>query len=245
MTSGAKGFLIGCIVVVVVALVGVGVGGYMLKNWVQKKSAEVGNVLGTKDSEYGKKVAELKQKYPFTAPEDKVVTEAQLLRYLAVRKSLYSVWKQHEAEFKQMAEKKETVSTAFKGLEVMQEVRKVQVVALEAQKMGPDEYAFMDSSVYGVSMARMMNGLAESVVQSQIDMLDKQLKEPNLTEDARKQLTEMRQQLETGLAEKRKTEQAQIDQQIAAIPPQNAELFKLHQKEIDELWMDGLQNLGM
>lgn len=245
MTNGVKGLLIGCVVLIFVGLVSVGVGGYFLKNWVQKKSAEVGNALGTKDSEYGKKTEELKKKYPFTAPADKVITEDELVRFLAVRKSLYSVWMQHEAEFKEMTQKKEAVSSAFKGLEVMQEVRKVQVTALDSQHMGPDEYTFLDSSVYGVRIKAMMDGLRDGVLQTQIDTLDKQLKEPNLSEDARKQLTEMRDNLQKSLVESKQSTQSTIAQETAAIPPQNMELFKRHQQEIDQYWMDGLQNLGM
>ncbi|HSP06141.1 MAG TPA: hypothetical protein VLR94_03140 [Acidobacteriota bacterium] len=245
MSGGMKGLLVGCVIVIFVGIVAVVGGGYFVKNWLHKESEKVGNLLGTENSEYGKKVAELKKKYPFTPPADNLITEDQLVRFLSVRKALYSVWKQHESEFKEMARKQEKLSSAMKGLEVMQEVRKVQVVALDQARMSQEEYGYLDSSVYGIATRRMLDHVPDEFIQSQLDNLNKALEDPHLSESDRQKLLETKRQFDSSLAEKKKSEQAEIDREMAAIPPQNAALFKLHQQEIDQYWMEGLQSLGM
>ena len=75
-----------------------------LKTGVTEKGKTIENVIGTEDSEYGKKVAELNQKYPFKEPADNIVREERLQRFLAVRKDMGIVYKQHEAEIKQIGD---------------------------------------------------------------------------------------------------------------------------------------------
>lgn len=245
MAKGVKTLLLGCGFVIVIGVVGIGVGGYMLKNWVHTKSEQVGNLLGTKDSEYGKKSEELQKEYPFVEPADHLISEAQLQRFLSVRKSLHSIWKQHEAEFKEMEKNKERISGALKGLEIVQEVRKVQLAALEKAKMSPNEYAYVDSAVYGAMVMEMTNRLANDLIQLEIDNVNKQLEQPGTTGTAREKLTEMKHSMEKMLADKKAAQQQEIDSRIAATPAENTQLFKLHEQEINQYWMEGLQSLTM
>jgi len=100
-SKGVKIALIGCGMIGVIFLVAVLAGGYFVKNWFSDKAKSITKVADT-EKEYDQRTTELKQDYPFVAPSNGVITESQLNRFLTVRKSMYAVYKQHEAEFKKM-----------------------------------------------------------------------------------------------------------------------------------------------
>ena len=113
MTKGTKIALgclgAGCLVVAGVAAVlvfGMGAGAYWLKGKAQ-------TFLGEEQ-----KIEALKQKanqVPFTQPADGVVAEDRLVKFLAVRKRVFSVYEKHRPEFEAMKNKKDADLTDIKA----------------------------------------------------------------------------------------------------------------------------------
>ncbi len=257
MGTGSKIFLIGCVVVLVVCGIAIVGGGWFVKNWFSEKAKTVENLAGSKDSEYGKKSAELRKEYPFTPPANNLITEDQFNRFISVRKAMYGVYQRNEAQFKEMEKNKESgLSGALKGLELLNDIRKAQIEALEQQRMSPDEYTYVVTAVYKTWFAKgarealkdqgtATQAAAENLKKS-IAEIDKQLQDPNTPEEAKKQLEATKQQLETQLQSiPQNTELKQIDNELASIPKENIDLFSRHEAEIKQYSMSGLELIGL
>lgn len=251
-----KVFLIGCIGLVVIAVVAFTAMFYYGKKWVKEKAEKIENVGGGENSEYGKRATKLKEEHPFTAPEDRVITESQLVRFLAVRKAVYGVYKQHEPEMKALENQNQGFSEAMKGLELINELKLVQVKELENQNMSPDEYTYIVTAVYSSWFAKAAKeGLKEhanytdaanDALQKQIDELDKQIQDPNTPEESKEQLQQLKDTLETqkktlGSDESLK----QADTALENVPQANIDLFTKYQDEIQKYSMAGLEFVGL
>ncbi len=253
MSTGLKVVLIGCLSVIVVSVIALGVGGYFVKNWFTEKSKTIENVLGTDDSEYGKKVSELNQKYPFTMPADNIVREDRLQKFLAVRKDMNLVYKQHEAEIKKIADNQNTPGDLLRGAEFINDLRNTQVKSLQAQNMSKDEYTYLVQMVY-INWVTMM---ADKVLQAQeggtstveqhqksIDEIDRQLQIPNLPEEQRGQLQNTKDSLIQQIEMTKQQLQA-VEESVRNVPKENIALFQKYDLEIKQYGMTGLEFLGL
>lgn len=257
MGTGSKIFLIGCAVFALVLVVAVVGGGLYVKNWFSEKAKTVENLAGSKDSDYGKRSAQLSREYPFAAPANNLVTEGQFDRFISVRKEMYAIYQKYEPEFKQMEkEKVNGLSGAMKGLELLNDIRKAQIDALERQRMSPEEYTYVVTAVYktwfakGAREALKDQGTAMQAAEEQmkksIAELDRQIQDPATPEATRKQLQATKEQLETQLQNlPQNTELKQVDQELASIPKENIELFTRHEAEIKQYSMSGLELIGL
>jgi hypothetical protein len=247
MSTGIKIALIGCGLLFVIVIVGFGVGGYLLKKYVGEGVETVKNVVGSEDSEYGKKMAELAQEYPFTPPSDGVITDNQLQRFLNVRKSLFSIYKNHESEFAKLKDSQNPdLGSAMKGFSMMKELRVAQAKALEEQHMSLEEYRFMVTTVYVTwatkatkEVAPMMNSTAEGLKKS-IEEIDKQLADSNIPETAKEQLRQTKESMQSQLDSIPK----EIDKQLEGLPQANIDLLTRYQKEVEKYYMAGLEYIG-
>lgn len=256
MSKGLKFAIFGCLTVIIIGVLAGGVGTFLVGKWFKKKTETLGNLIGTENSEYGKKMTELKKDYPFTPPAGDVITEDQLVRFLAVRKEVYQVWKNHEVEFKKMADQKNPdLSAPLKSLDVLNEVRMKQAEALAEHHMGPDEYRYLVQMVYITWIAsgtkdvlkdKSITQIGKEQLQTQIDNLDKQIKDPGTNDEVRKQLQSVRDQLQKQLdGLDQNQELAKADEALNSIPQQDLDLFKKHEEEIKQYSMAGLELLGL
>ena len=255
-SKGLKIALIGCSAVIIIGIVAVGVGTYWVKKKITEKVETVKNMAGTEDSDYGKKAAELKKDYPFTPPSTGVISENELNRFLHVRQAVYNVYKKYETQFKDLEKKKQAgLSDIMNFGGMLNEVRMTQVKALEDQRMSPDEYAFMVSSIYKTWYAKGMKealkggtvtGQSRDALKQQIAMIDQQLSQATLTEEQKKAFQDTRSQLQTqldGIGQNKELQQ--MDAELASVPKENIDLFAKHQKEIEQYSMAGLEFLGL
>src|SRR3990172_7035098 len=205
MSTGIKVVLIGCVVVMVGTVLAVGVRFHFVRQWFNKERGSFENIAGTEESEYGKKTAHLRKDYPFTAPADGVIAESQLQRFLSVRKEMYGIYKQYETEFQKLSEQNKGFSGAMKGIRMWNEIRIAHANALEHQKMSPDEYSYIVSSVYrtwlthGIREALKEESVAKETemrLKQSIDEIDKQIAKPNTPEEARNALQQTKEALE-------------------------------------------------
>lgn len=155
MTKGAK-IALGC----GLAVVGIGAGVVVAlvagAFWVKGKAETyVGNVAAKAD-EIARYTTQANRN-PFTAPADGVLQEAQLLKFLNVRKQIYSVYEQHKPEFESLAERtkhkkdlnfSETVEAGSLMARLGTDVRLIQMKALAGEGMSEDEYRYVQVAVY-------------------------------------------------------------------------------------------------
>jgi hypothetical protein len=98
------------------------------------------------------KIEELKKKanaVPFTEPEDGLVREDRLVKFLEIRRRVYDVYARHKDALEAMNQKKQAdFSDVTRGLGVLGEVRMAQAQALADVGMSDDEYRFMLHQVY-------------------------------------------------------------------------------------------------
>jgi hypothetical protein len=141
--TGAK-VAIGCGIAAVVGgiiLAGVVFGGLW---WAKSKAEEF--------TGHEAKIEELKKKanaVPFTEPEDGVVREDRLLKFLEIRRRVYDVYARHKDALEAMNQKKQAdFSDVTRGLGVLGEVRMAQAQALADVGMSDDEYRFLLQQVY-------------------------------------------------------------------------------------------------
>jgi len=253
-STGVKIALIGCVAVVIAGVIAIAVGGYFVKSWFSEKGKAITNVVGTRESDYGKRTAKLKEEYPFTPPSNGVITEKQLQRFLAVRKAMYGIYKLHEAELKQAAES-QSFSGAMKSLSLLNDLRSAQVKALEEQKMSQEEYTYIVTSVYKSWLAKgakealkheTFSEASEDSLNQAIANIDERLQDPGVSEEEKKVLQKTREILEAqkkSLAES--AELKRMDEELQSVPKENIELFTKHQQEIQQYAMAGLEFLGL
>jgi len=153
--TGAK-VALGCGIAVVLAGVGfmvVVVGGTW---WIKGKAEKMVGGASAKLEEMSKYEKQANQN-PFTPPADGAIQEPQLVKFLAVRKEIYTVYEQHKPEFDSLSartkDKKdlslsETVEGASLVARLFADVRLVQMKALAAAGMSEPEYRFVQQAVY-------------------------------------------------------------------------------------------------
>lgn len=255
MSKGVKVLLIGCLSVIVISAIVLGVGTYFATSWFKKKTETLGNLVGTENSEYGKKLSELKKDYPFTPPSDNVITDDELTRYLSVRKSVFDVYKKHKEEIDKLSKQSNPDwSGAMNSLGILNDVHMAKVDSLQENHLGPDEYEYLTKMIYSTWAAattkdalkdKSLKQLGSDTLKSQIEGLDKQINDPKANPEVKKQLQAVRDQLQKQLDElQTNPEYSKPDEALNSIPQQNIDLFKKHEEEIKKYSLAGLEMLG-
>jgi hypothetical protein len=210
---------IGCGGLLLLALIAVVAGGFWVKGKVEGVAEEMAQDA-EKAKQQEQRAAELDKKYAFDAPpkgQPVRLTEARLQDYFAVRAALKPALTELEEKskkFQQAEGQPAEIAQAFKAFGavtgMVAEVRRRWVDALEKQKMSPREFHAITAAVYGSHMGDAM-GKARQGQREMLEQLAAGLKEQVKDERLPAELREqMRQQL------------AQVQKQIAALPPPDA-----------------------
>ena len=249
MTTGAK-IAIGCgaVLILGIIVVAVGIGGAAY--WAKGKVEEV---TGNED-----RIDELHKKAnasgPFEAPADGVIREDRLVKFIDIRKRVYSVYAKHQAALEAMGKKKEgDFSDVTKGFSVINEIRVAQAEALADVGMSEDEYRFMVEQVYktawAAEVAKSTGG--KSVSDAAADAYTKAAAE---MEKARAESKEMRNadtpnadaSVQKGIDDLRKqAEETRESARGLDVPPQNIALFRKYEADIKKYAMAGLEWIGL
>jgi hypothetical protein len=255
--TGTK-IAIGCGITVllggVVVIVVVGAGAYWAKGKVQQYAGDI----KAKTEEINKYEKEANRN-PFTPPADGVIQEAQLLKFLAVRKQIYTVYQQHKPEFESLSDRtkhkkdlslSETVEGATMMARLVADIRLVQLKALAAAGMSEAEYRFLQQAVYSSGWASEFQ--KESGGKQPADMMAETLKQ---TQTAG--LEAIRKAGEAGVpgasppseADLQKT--SEVLKQMTAgaeglrVPQANIDLFRKYESDIKQYAMNGLAFAGL
>jgi hypothetical protein len=248
VSTGAK-IAIGCIVALlaagIVVVVMLGAGAY----WAKGKLDEVGGNISTRTTEIANYEKQANAN-PFTRPEDGVVQEDRLVKFLDVRRQVFTVYEQHKADFEAMEKKKETgFSDLMKFGGLLADIKLAQAKGLAAAGMSETEYAFMIESIYKSAWASSFE-----------KETGKQLSQ--YAQDALKQAKEAARQgneaakksgvpgVEGVSPEDLEQMQKQVDDASSSmhsldVPKANIELFRKHEAEIKKYAMGGLEMIGL
>jgi hypothetical protein len=256
MASKALKFvLIGCGALMIFSIIAIGVAFYFGKAWFTEKVKPLTEAADT-EKEYTEKTESLRKEHPFSRPASGIISENQLQRFLEVRKSMYEVYKQHEAEFKKMEKQKEQgFGALMKATDMIQDVKKAQVQAMEKQNMSPEEYSYIVEAVYKSWFAK---GAQESMqhetfteasqenMKKSLEDFDKRIQDPNTSEEERQALIKTKEMMESQWKSVTESDALkQMDEQLQSVPKENIDLFTKYQNEIQQYSMSGLEFLGL
>ena len=148
MTTGVK-IAIGCGVALILGIMVVAVAVFSGAYWLKGKTEEF---TGNEN-----RIEELHEKANathFDRPSDGVIREDRLLKFLDIRKRVFSVYERHRAALEAMGQKKQgDFGDVTKGFSVINEIRTAQAQALADVGMSEDEYRFMVEQVYKTAWA--------------------------------------------------------------------------------------------
>jgi hypothetical protein len=248
LTKGAKVALgclgAGCLVTAGVAAVlvfGIGAGAH----WLKGKTESFVN--------QEQRIEDLHKKanaMPFHRPPDGVIAEDRLLKFLEVRKRVYSVYERHRSEFEGMKQKKEADFTDLKNaLGLLGDVRLALAQAQADLGMGEEEYQFMVQAVYHSAMASTFEKDAGKPPSEAMGELMKQAQEAMKkgVDAARKEgvpgVKDLPDDTVTGATDQ--MEKAAEAMKGIDAPKANVELFRKYEAEIKKYTMHGLELVGL
>lgn len=189
----------------------------------------------------------------FTPPQDGVIREDRLVKFLGVRRRVFGVYAKYKDLIESQGKKdKPDLSGVTQLLPIFNEVRTVQAEALADQGMSEAEYQFLVGAIYKTMLAR---GVAEAgggkkpseVVQNAADQMAEQAEKAAAEAEANADLpAEVKQQLRE-TARKLREQATGAGEQVKDIdvPPANIELFRKYQDQIKEYAMGGLELIGL
>lgn len=187
---------------------------------------------------------------PFTPPEDGVVQEDRLVRFLAVRKRIHDeVYLKNEAMIEAQANKEKPDLSALAKLPfIIAELRGAKAKALADQGMSESEFSWLFRTVYGNlvldGMARSGDGTTVAEAdRASLRAMAEQAEQAAEAAEANPALPPaMKQQLRD--AAKRAREEADRGVEMTKtldVPPANIALFNKHRDEILKYTMGGLE----
>jgi len=169
-----KKILAGCLVVLVIALIGFGVAGYYAYRLMLENAGDV--IARARDmAALGDRVV---NRTPYVPPDHGELTPAQVERFLAVqtrvRSELDSQWKEIQTRSEEGRSKTEgnarlsfsEVTSIFTDLaNVYLDARRAQVVALNTQKFSDAEYTWVRRRVWEAAGIELASGMDLSAIE--------------------------------------------------------------------------------
>jgi len=248
VSTGVK-IAIGCAVAVVlagiVALVALGGAVWWAKGKVESVAQQV-----TGEQEQIEALQKQANANAFVRPADGLLHEPRLLKFLQVRRDVFSVYERHKDEFEAASSKQQPELVGLvKGLSVINEVRLAQAKALAQAGMSEDEYRYMVETVYKTLWASAMAEASEgkSVSEATAEGMDQAAQALAKSQEALEGAPpEVRDQMK-GLIEQmhKSAAEATENAQTLDVPPANIELFRKYEGEIKKYAMGGLELIGL
>lgn len=172
-----KKILTGCLIVLVIAMIGFGVAGYYAYRFAKPMIDSAGDYVARarEMSQLGDRVA---NKAPYIPPKNGELTQAQIERFIAVqtkvRNSLDTRWDEIETKSAEIRKKTEgdqhlslsEVSSVFSDLaNIYIEARRAQVTALNTQKFSDGEYNWVRKRVWEAAGMHVASGIDMSAIE--------------------------------------------------------------------------------
>ena len=174
-----KKVALGCLIVLVIALIGFGVAGYYAYRWAQPMIQSTGDYLD-RAREMTRLGDRVQNRAPYVPPASGELTVLQVDRFIAVqgrvRDELGSRWTDIETKSAEIREKTQnnqreltfaeftTVLSDLSSLYI--EARRAQVNALNVQKFSDGEYAWVRNRVYEAAGMELVGGIDMSKIEA-------------------------------------------------------------------------------
>lgn len=248
MTRGARIALgclgAGCLVAAgaaALAVFGVGAGARWLK---QKAESFVGQE---------QRIEELQRKanaVPFRPPEDGEIPEERLLKFLEIRKRVFSVYERHRADYEALADERGPELRDLRAaLSVFGDVRLALAQAMAEVGMSEAEYQYMVQAVYHSAWASAVEKDAGKPASEAMEELMKHAGEAMKkgVEEARKEGVPGAKDLPDSAVRSAEEGMARAGEALKKLdaPRANVELFRRHEAEIKKYAMHGLELIGL
>jgi hypothetical protein len=164
-----KKILVGCLIVVVIAIIGLGAAGYYAYRAVKPVIDNASNYM-EKAREVTRLGENITVKTPFEPPKNGELTQAQVERFIAVqtrvRSELSGRWTQIEQKSKELREKANFTSVFSDIANIWVDARKSQVNALNIQKFSEAEYEWVRRRVYEAAGVELAGSIDLSRIES-------------------------------------------------------------------------------
>lgn len=259
MTTGAK-IAVGCgvalILGIIVFAVAVGGAAYWAKGKVEGFTGEQNRI-----EELHKKASAAA---PFETPADGVIREDRLVKFIEIRKRVFSVYEKHRAALDAMSAKKQgDLGDVTTGFTILNEIRLAQAQAEADVGMGEEEYRFLVEQVYKTAWAAEVfksTGKTPSEAASEVFTKAQEAMKQAQTEAARarqttrqtgqdaahQQAKDAEKSIEEGQRELgRAGEEAREGAAAMDVPPANIALFKKYEADLKKYAMGGLEWIGL
>jgi hypothetical protein len=265
MGTGAK-IAMGCgcaALLATAAAVGVvGVGAWWAKGKIQETKAGIDKMTG--QSEEIERYQRQADANPYTADADGVVAEPRLLKFIDVRKQVYTVYERYETQLKELQKKSESSTDKLTLSEVWSaggtlasmagEIRLAQMKGLASVGMSEAEYRDIQMAVTKAAWAFQTESpsgkLPAEQVSETMTEAAKQMGDAMRTslEAAKKQGVPGTDKISEADARKLEEEMAQAGKSAGEslhVPRANVELFRKHEADLKKYAMHGLAFLGL
>lgn len=189
-----KKIAIGCLIVLALAAVGLGVAGYYAYRWAEPMIESGGDYLD-RAREMARLGERVQNQSTYTPPDNGELTAAQVDRFIAVqtrvRDELGARWKDVEAKAAEIQAKtkdnqRELTFAEFTGVfsdlaGLYTDARRAQVNALNVQRFSDDEYSWVRNRVYeaagmeiasGIDLSRIQELARETAAQNSVTLPD-------------------------------------------------------------------------
>jgi hypothetical protein len=241
--KGAK-IAIGCFVVLLVGAVAAGVmviGGVW---WAKGKAEQYGGQITKTANDLAKYEKEANAN-PFTRPADGAFTEDRLLKFLEVRRQIYSVYETHRADLEASKKKQQAdLGDLVKFGSLVTDIKLTQEKAQAQVGMSDGEYIFMAQAVYGAQMNSALQKETGKTASQTFDAAVDQSKQA--MRDAARQAPGNGQIDEKTLADaEEQANEAKKTIRAFDAPQSNIDLYRKHEDEIKKFTMEGLGVLGL
>jgi hypothetical protein len=174
-----KKILGGCLIVLAIAAIGLGVAGYYAYRAARPMFEDAADYV-SRARELAKLSDEVRNQDPFTPPANGQLTPAQVDRFLAVQTRVHSElgnrWTEFEKKseaLKQKASEKRTdwsfsdISTVFSDFTgIYMEARKTHVNALNVHKFSDDEFSWVRLRVYEAAGMELAGSIDTSAIEA-------------------------------------------------------------------------------
>jgi len=237
--------VVGCFAVTVIGLFLLIAGLVGFGYWARNKVKEV--TAGGQAVEEARRVANA---VPFTRPAGNIVAEPRLVKFIAVRASVFSVYEKYRGEIEsRMARVKEGKSLDFgdisTGLTLIGELHKAEALALAKQGMPEDEYAFITGEVYksmwadfgGSEASKKAIRDAGQAAKAAADAMKTAEGQASMPPEAREALAKAESEIAAS------SEQATRNLENVGTAPENVVLFKRYEADLRKYAMPGLRSL--
>lgn len=172
-----KKLLAGCLIVLVIAMIGLGIAGYYAYRWAQPMIQSTGDYL-ERAREMTRLGDRVQNQSSYTPPANGELTPAQVDRFLAVqtrvRDELATRWTEIERKSSEIREKtqnkRELTFAEFTSVlsdlsSIYMDGRRAQVNALNVQKFSDDEYAWVRRRIYEAAGMEIVGGIDTSAIE--------------------------------------------------------------------------------